>query len=252
MAVRLGWWVIDALDAERLADFYEELLGWERLFTNHTGVALLPSMPPVLGQGLLLYAEHGTGDKTFKNRAHPDLRPRDQDAAVARALDLGAEHTDIGQGDDVDWVVLADPEGNEFCILSERETDDDLELEVWTLDANDVGRLADFWRGLLGWEELGRSAEGARLGDPNGEVEDLLLYRTPDPKQGKNRVHPDLIPVADPDDPDAVDREANRAVQLGASHADIGQGDVSWEVMADPEGNEFCILNPRAAGPPPE
>jgi hypothetical protein len=55
-------------------------------------------------------------DKVVKNRLHFDLRPDDQQAEVSRVLGLGATHVDIGQGD-VTWVVLADPEGNEFCIL---------------------------------------------------------------------------------------------------------------------------------------
>jgi hypothetical protein len=54
--------------------------------------------------------------KTIKNRLHIDLDPDDQEAEVARVLALGARHADVGQGD-VPWVVLADPEGNEFCVL---------------------------------------------------------------------------------------------------------------------------------------
>jgi hypothetical protein len=57
--------------------------------------------------------------KTLKNRLHLDFRPEDQQAEVARLLELGATHAEIGQGDET-WVVLADPEGNEFCVLSSR------------------------------------------------------------------------------------------------------------------------------------
>jgi predicted enzyme related to lactoylglutathione lyase len=57
------------------------------------------------------------GTKTTKNRLHIDLAPDDRDAEVERLLGLGATRVDIGQGDDVSWVVLADPEGNEFCVL---------------------------------------------------------------------------------------------------------------------------------------
>ncbi|MGH2785479.1 MAG: VOC family protein [Actinomycetota bacterium] len=55
--------------------------------------------------------------KMLKNRLHLDFRPDDQDAEVARLLDLGASHADVGQRDDATWVVMADPEGNEFCVL---------------------------------------------------------------------------------------------------------------------------------------
>ena len=61
--------------------------------------------------------------KTLKNRLHLDLRPDDRDAAVARLLDLGARRVDVGQGEQT-WVVLSDPEGNEFCVLSSRRPRD--------------------------------------------------------------------------------------------------------------------------------
>ncbi len=64
-----------------------------------------------------------TDRKTTKNRLHFDLRPEDQAAQVHRLLDLGARRVDIGQGDDVSWVVLADPEGNEFCVLAPLASD---------------------------------------------------------------------------------------------------------------------------------
>ena len=57
-------------------------------------------------------------EKVVKNRLHLDFRPDDQDAGVARLLALGARRVDVGQTGDEPWVVLADPEGNEFCILS--------------------------------------------------------------------------------------------------------------------------------------
>jgi hypothetical protein len=58
------------------------------------------------------------GGKTTKNRLHIDLNPAGQQAEVRRLLTLGARRVDIGQGDDAEWVVMADPEGNEFCVLA--------------------------------------------------------------------------------------------------------------------------------------
>ena len=65
---------------------------------------------------------HVPEGKTVKNRLHLDVNPtdREQDEEVRRLLDLGARPADVGQGDDVSWVVLADPEGNEFCVLADR------------------------------------------------------------------------------------------------------------------------------------
>jgi Glyoxalase-like domain len=74
-------------------------------------------VPPTLG-----FARVPEG-KTIKNRLHIDVNPtdREQDEEVRRLLDLGARHADVGQGEDVSWVVLQDPEGNEFCVLASRQ-----------------------------------------------------------------------------------------------------------------------------------
>ena len=91
--------------------------------------------------------------KTVKNRWHPDLRPTDQAAEVARLEALGATRTDVGQGDDVSWIVMADPDGNEFCVL-----------RAFTADelARDRGR---------GGREASRpAASGPRNGSPRSGV----------------------------------------------------------------------------------
>lgn len=251
MAVTIGWWTIDVADAGRLAPFYEELLGWERLFEDpDEGIALVPPGDLGMGRGLLLYGDHATGPKRSKNPAHLDLRPGDQDGEVARALSLGATRADIGQGD-VSWEVLADPEGHEFCILAaDGSVADGLEVACWALDVADLDRAAAFWSALLGWEEVDRDEDGVRLADPAGEGYPLDLLVVPDDRTTKNRVHPDLIPDGDADDDEARPREVARALDLGATRADIGQGDVTWDVLADPDGNEFCILRPRGWSPP--
>jgi hypothetical protein len=66
-------------------------------------------------------------DKAVENRLHLDLRPEDQAAEVARLERLGARRVDVGQGDDVSWIVLADPDGNEFCVLKALSTTGDAE-----------------------------------------------------------------------------------------------------------------------------
>lgn len=242
MALELGWWTIDVEDAERLADFYTALLGWERLFTAESGVAVVPSLPPVLGQGFLLYTDHATGPKTVKNRAHLDLRPADQAAAVDLALGLGAGLADIGQAD-VGWEVLADPEGNELCLLSSGDgPPGSIAIDAWTLDVADLDRAAGFWGRLLGWDAVDRDDDSVRLRDPTGRAFDLLLQWVDDPKTVKNRVHPDLFPDGEPEDEAAREREVERALALGAAPVDIGQGDVPWTVLGDPDGNEFCVL----------
>jgi catechol 2,3-dioxygenase-like lactoylglutathione lyase family enzyme len=119
-----------------------------------------------------------------------------------------------------------------------------LRIDCLTIDCSDPQLLADFWSGALGWGVVFADEYEIAIAAPgdNGGIPDLLFLRSPDAKQVKNRLHLDLRP----DDRDA---EVARLESLGASRAEIGQkGDESWVVMADPEGNEFCVLRERAAG----
>jgi hypothetical protein len=94
------------------------VLGW-RLNLDDEGEAWLepPEGSPEDGVSPDLLFAKVSEAKTIKNRLHLDLRPDDQEAELARVEALGATRVDIGQGDDKSWVVLADPENNEFCIL---------------------------------------------------------------------------------------------------------------------------------------
>jgi predicted enzyme related to lactoylglutathione lyase len=118
MTLRVQALVIDAADPSALATFWQELLGWRRTYEEDDEVVLEPPAgSPEDGVAAdLLFAKVPEG-KQAKNRLHLDLRPDDRDAEVARAEALGATRVDVGQDDTATWVVLADPEGNEFCIL---------------------------------------------------------------------------------------------------------------------------------------
>jgi len=104
---------VDAHDTHALASWWSGVLGWPVEVDSDGDVVM--HAPEGAGPDWLFLAV--PEDKTLKNRIHFDLRPDDQDAEVARVLALGARRVDIGQGEQ-SWVVLADPEGNEFCILS--------------------------------------------------------------------------------------------------------------------------------------
>jgi hypothetical protein len=108
MALRIETVTVDARDPEGLARWWAELL---RSTAEGEGDEW-----EVRGDGATLLFVGDPEDKKVKNRWHLDLRPDDRDAEVARAESLGARRVDIGQGEQT-WVVLADPEGNEFCIL---------------------------------------------------------------------------------------------------------------------------------------
>jgi hypothetical protein len=153
---------------------------------------------------------------------------------------LGARHVDIGQGRDEPHVVLADPEGNEFCVI---EPDNSFltgcgRLGSITCDGSrDVGY---FWSAVLAWPLVWDQDEETAIRAPDG-TGPFITWGPPVPvKHAKNRLHLDVTPE-DSDQREEVDR----LVALGATRVDIGQGDVDWVVMADPGGNEFCVLRPR-------
>ncbi|TRW46991.1 VOC family protein [Georgenia yuyongxinii] len=107
------------------------------------------------------------------------------------------------------------------------------------IDAHEPRRVADFWAAALGWQVIEDSDEGVSIGPVHhgGPVIDVL--HVPDAKTVKNRLHLDLRA-----DGSSQAQEVDRLLALGATRADVGQGpDVSWVVLADPEGNEFCVLS---------
>jgi hypothetical protein len=108
------------------------------------------------------------------------------------------------------------------------------------VDAAAPEALADFWSRVLGWDRTGSYEGAVELADPAGARPTLVFVPVPEPKTSKNRLHIDLNPVeAD------QQTELDRLLALGARPVDIGQGMPSWVVLADPEGNEFCLLRRR-------
>jgi hypothetical protein len=106
------------------------------------------------------------------------------------------------------------------------------------VDAIDPRPVAEFWCAVLGWEVVEEEEGNLSLGPPGGGLPTLDILRVPDRKAVKNRLHLDLRA-------DGTDKatELDRLLALGATPVDIGQGpDVTWTVLADPEGNEFCLL----------
>ena len=124
MTVSLHHIVIDAHDLARLARFWSEVLGWKILSEREREVVIGPDVDATVGICLMPAGE----EKSVKNRVHLDLNPGsdagadDRDAEISRIIALGARRVDIGQTGNESWIVLADPEGNEFCILRPKRT----------------------------------------------------------------------------------------------------------------------------------
>jgi predicted enzyme related to lactoylglutathione lyase len=239
MPTRFTHIVVDCAEMRPTAQFWSTLLGWPITFEDDEELY-------IEGEYMGIVFGEVPEPKTVKNRVHLDLAsssPEQQQEIVDRALELGARRVDIGQGD-TPFVVLADPEGNEFCVLDPRPSysyDETGPVAAIVQDCADPAAIAPLWSAALG-RPIDRQSESfvaMRLADGRGPW--LALVRNPDPKTLKNRVHIDVAPYA-ADDQDA---EVERLIALGAYRIDIGQGDVPWECLADPEGNEVCVLSPR-------
>jgi len=160
---------------------------------------------------------------------------------VARLIELGATPADVGQGD-VPWTVLADPEGNVFCVLEPRELYQDTgPIAAVVVDCQDPRAMARFWGEATGWTVHEVTDDLARLRAAEGVGPYLEFTRKSGPRSWWNRVHIDLLPHFGDD----LAAQVARLEALGATRADIGQGDVPWAVLADPEGNDLCVLVPR-------
>lgn len=118
MTLRWQCVCIDADDPGPVADFWQTALGWRRTYHEDDEIVLEPPEgSPEAGVSPDLLVLRVPEGKTTKNRLHIDLRPDDQAAEVARLESIGARRVSVGQGEEVTWVVLADPGGNEFCVL---------------------------------------------------------------------------------------------------------------------------------------
>jgi predicted enzyme related to lactoylglutathione lyase len=242
MATRLTNVVIDSADQRALARWWGAALGWEISYEDDEETDIAPATGE---PGIELAFGPVPEPKVVPNRLHLDLSSRsldDQAAIVDRLEAAGARRIDIGQDKYAPWVVLADPEGNEFCVLEPRHLYEGCgPIAAIVVKAHDPAGLAAFWQPAVGGETKVRNvlAAGIRPATPGPWLE---FVRNEDPKTVKDRIHLDIRPYA-ADDQEA---EVARLLELGAGRTDVGQsGEEPWVVLADPEGNEFCLLSPK-------
>ena len=240
MASQLFALCFDANEPYRLARFWAGVLGWELVDDPSDGIALLPSDDTGFQIRFLASAEQKVG----QNQLHFDLTStslEDQLQTVARSLGLGARHIDVGQRPEEGHVVLADPEGNEFCVI---EPGNKFLADcgfIGALSCDGSQEVGYFWSAALGWPLVWDQDQETAIRSPRGGP--MITWGGPPvaPKTGKNRLHLDLAPPVEDDQ----QMEVDRLLGLGATRLDIGQGEVSRVAMADPDGNEFCLLTPR-------
>ena len=231
---------LDANDPPRQAHFWAAALGW-KLGESDGEYALVATDGTRFG----ILFEETAEPKMGQNNIHLDLTTtsmEDQNDLVELLTGLGASHVDVGQQGDEGHVVLADPEGNEFCILEPYNNWVAGCGRLGTINADGSRQVGQFWSEALGWPLFWDQDEETAIRSPNGAGPIIQWSGPPLMKKfGKNRLHLDIAP------PEHVsqDHEVERLIRLGATRVDIGQRDIDWVVMADPDKNEFCVLSPR-------
>ncbi|MGY1650421.1 VOC family protein [Geodermatophilus sp. SYSU D01119] len=233
MSCHLDALAVGAQDPAALARFWAGLLGRETV-EGPGGVDVPPEEDPGLRLRFLPTALPRTG----RNRMHLDLTsatPGEQAATVERALALGGRHLDVGQLPEEEHVVLADPEGNEFCVIEAGNR--------FLAGCGPVGAVACdgtraaglFWAAALGWPLVWDEGEETAVQSPRGGPKVTWGGPPLPPKTARNRLHLDLVP-ADGD----REAEAARLGALGAVRAGTGAGGAVE--LTDPDGNEFRLL----------
>ena len=225
VAARLHALTVLASDPERLASFWGDLLGWER-----SGLDLLPDGDAPMRLSFA-YADL-PHDLLNQMHLHLTSYTASQQANVDRALALGATHLDVGQLPEEDHVVLADPEGNEFCIIEETNN--------WLAGTGFLGEVAAdgtrevgvFWSAVLDWPLLHDEDGETGIKPPGGGM--WIAWGGPplNERSPRNRMHFVLAASGD------LDAEVARLVGLGASEVARSGDEVE---MADPDGNEFHV-----------
>ena len=236
MTSRLAALCFDARDPLRLAEFWAAALGWD--VDRGDDIGLIPTD----GTRFRIFIDAVAEEKVGKNAIHLDLTTSsldDQRATVERLVALGGRHIDVGQGPDDEHVVLADPEGNEFCVIEPTNRFLAGCGRLGSITCDGSPQVGYFWSDVLGWPLVWDQDDETAIRAPDG-TGPFITWGPPVPtKTAKNRLHLDIAPCDDTDQ----QAEVERLLSLGARRIDIGQGDVPWVVMADPDGNEFCVLS---------
>ena len=229
MVSRLDAVSFDVADPAEVAAFWAGLLS--RQVAPEPGGALLPGDRTQVGLRFVASDTEQVGPR----RLHLHVTSaslEDQQRTVDHALELGGHHLDVGQGDDVDFVVLADPGGNPLCVIEPGNgflAGTGRLGEVTCEGTRDVGL---FWQDALGWPLVWDQDEETAIQSPLGGTKVSWGGPPVAPRHGRNRQRLDLVAAGD------TAAEVDRMVALGATRLRDVDGGVE---LADPDGNEFCL-----------
>ncbi|WP_405058760.1 VOC family protein [Kribbella sp. NBC_01505] len=224
MGVRLQELTYAAKDPAKLARFWAGFFGFE--LSDDVVVA------PADDRAFKLRFVASDAPKLGPNQMHFDVTstsPDDQQQQVDRALELGGQHLDIGQLPDIPHVVLADPEGNEFCVIEPTNNFLANTALIGALSSDGSQAVGYFWSKALDWPLVWDEDEETAIQAPYGGTKIAWGGPPVNPKLGVNRLQFTL--VADGNRQEEVDR----LVELGATP---GEGNT----LTDPDGNEFVVL----------
>jgi Glyoxalase-like domain len=209
---------IDAVDPMVLGRFWADTLG-RRLEAREDGMVLLTGPSP----RHTVWMNRVPEPVTVKQRVHLDVHTASTDEVLAR----GATPLDLTS---FSWDVLRDPEGGEVCSFVREQVPQERLYEI-VVDAHDTRAQASWWAEVLGGR-LEAAGDGESVeAIPGAPFAYLVFEPVPEPKSVKNRIHWDV---------DVTDLDA--LVAHGATVLRPRDGEISWTVLADPEGNEFCAF----------
>jgi len=246
--------IVDSSDPRALGRWWARALGWTvtHQAADEVDVAPADAAPGQVELCFVLVTDRKSGP----NQVHLDLASAstdDQHRKVESLLASGARRVDVGQSADALFTVLADPEGNEFCVLEPRGAYADTgPIAAIVLNTDDPPASLRFWTQASGWDVVAIADAHDGLRAPGGRGPFLELNASPGSgitPRPKDRVHLDVAPL------EGEDQDAATAalVAAGAQTVDVGQlgpegrraSGITWDVLVAPDGHEFCVLSPR-------
>jgi predicted enzyme related to lactoylglutathione lyase len=245
MTVELVALAIDAVAPAELARFWAHALRWDLREDAAGAVELVPTDHTTFR---LLFRAGATA-KARQNPIHFDLTTTsvdDQERQVANLLANGARPVDIGQCGDEGHVVLADPEGNELCVIEPGNSFLAGCPRLGAVNCDGTRALGHFFSAVLGWPLIWHQDEETAIESPAGSGPKITWSGPPlMPKSSRERVHFHLAPAADATAKAALDQ----LLQFGAARLDVaGQGCQRAVSVADVDGNKLCLVEPQSSG----
>ncbi len=240
MTVRLVALAFDALEPVELARFWAHSLRWQIREADELRVELVPTDDTSFD---LLFRPVAHA-KVGRNRIHFDLTTTsldDQSDTVAELLAVGARHIDIGQDPDDAHVVLADPEGNEFCIIEPENRFLASCPRLGAINCDGTRALGCFFAEALGWPLVWDQEEETAIQAPDGTGPKITWSGPPlMPMSGEERFHFHIAPTPG----SSIQAALDHLLGLGATLLDIGRACHGAIVLADVDGNELCLVEP--------